>query len=121
MGFLTPPSNARTCSSDRTSGSRSCLGGRILFFETAPSRSPSTLRRQPDGSKTQLCLNRHAFFPGSPARAEPTLVRSLFYVTVTAFTLDKPGSENKKSPPPVFGLKCGTFEKSAHGSIAPRP
>ena len=36
MGFLTPPSSARTCSSDRTSGRRSCLGGRILFLKQRP-------------------------------------------------------------------------------------
>src|SRR3984885_8948743 len=36
MGFLTPPSSARTCASDRTSGRRSCLGGRILFLKQRP-------------------------------------------------------------------------------------
>src|ERR1700752_841417 len=36
MGFLTPPSSARTCSSDRTSGRRSCLGGRVLFLKQRP-------------------------------------------------------------------------------------
>ena len=36
MGFLTRPSSARTCSSDRTSGRRSCLGGRILFLKQRP-------------------------------------------------------------------------------------
>ena len=36
MGFLTRPSSARTCLSDRTSGRRSCLGGRILFLKQRP-------------------------------------------------------------------------------------